>query len=46
MTPNDTERRRDVGESIVESYRLHPQDEADDEWAMTNALALTEAEPW
>ena len=42
----DSVRRARIGESIAESYRELPQTPEDDELAMANALALTEAEPW
>ena len=42
----DSHRRSRVGERISASYRTVPQDADDDELAMANAIALTEAEPW
>ena len=42
----DSIRRVAVGRTIAESYRLHPQTTDDDDLAMANAMALTEAEPW
>lgn len=39
-------RRERIGHMIVESYRAKPQTAEDDELALTNAVALTEAEPW
>ena len=39
-------RRAEVGAAMAESYRQLPQSPEDDELAMANALALTEAEPW
>jgi Arc/MetJ-type ribon-helix-helix transcriptional regulator len=42
----DSMRRARIGESIAESYRELPQTPEDDELAMANALAMTEAEPW
>lgn len=39
-------RRAEVGAAMVESYRQLPQSHEDDELAMANALALTQAEPW
>ncbi len=42
----DSVRRARVGEAIAESYRTRPQTSEDDELAMANAIALTEAEPW
>lgn len=38
--------RANVGRAIAESYRAQPQSERDDDLAMANAMALTEAEPW
>jgi Arc/MetJ-type ribon-helix-helix transcriptional regulator len=43
---NRAHHRRRVGESIAEAYRQLPQTDAEVEWAMANAIALTEAEPW
>ena len=42
----DAVRRARVGAAIAESYRDRPQSADDDELAMANAVALTEAEPW
>lgn len=42
----DTVRRSQVGEAMATSYRDTPQSNADDDMAMANAIALTEAEPW
>jgi len=42
----DAVRRAQVGEAITESYRERPQTTDDDELAMANAIAMTEAEPW
>ena len=39
-------RRAQVGEAIAASYRSAPQTPEDDELAMANAIAMTEAEPW
>lgn len=39
-------RRARVGATIAESYRTRPQTSEDDDLAMANAIALTEAEPW
>ena len=39
-------RRARVGAVIAASYREQPQSLEDDELAMANALAMTEAEPW
>lgn len=38
--------RARVGAAIADSYRQRPQAAEDDELAMANAVALTEAEPW
>lgn len=43
---SDAVRRRRVGTSIAQSYRERPQTSDDDDLAMANAIALTEAEPW
>lgn len=43
---NDAVRRSQIGETIADSYRANPQVPEDDELAMTNAIAMTEAEPW
>jgi Arc/MetJ-type ribon-helix-helix transcriptional regulator len=42
----DAVRRARVGETIAESYRALPQTDDDDELAMANAIAMTEAESW
>lgn len=42
----DRVRRARAGEAIAASYRDLPQTAEDDELALANALALTEAEPW
>ena len=42
----DSVRRTRVGASIALSYRERPQTREDDELAMANAIAMTEAEPW
>ena len=39
-------RRRRTGQTIADAYREMPQTGAEDTWAMANAIALTEAEPW
>ena len=38
--------RAQVGEAIAASYRAVPQTDEDNELAMANAIAMTEAEPW
>jgi Arc/MetJ-type ribon-helix-helix transcriptional regulator len=43
---DDTVRRAAIGREIADSYRARPQSRDDDELAMANALAMTEAEPW
>ena len=42
----DSVRRARVGASIARSYRELPQTAEDDDLAMANAIAMTEAEPW
>ena len=42
----DSVRRAEIGEAIAQSYREHPQTTEDDDLAMANAIAMTEAEPW
>ncbi len=42
----DVVRRARVGADIAESYRERPQTGEDDDLAMANATAMTEAEPW
>jgi Arc/MetJ-type ribon-helix-helix transcriptional regulator len=42
----DSVRRARVGAAIAASYRVRPQTHEDDELAMANAIAMTEAEPW
>jgi hypothetical protein len=42
----DSVRRARIGAAIADSYRQQPQTADDDELAMANAIALTEAEPW
>jgi Arc/MetJ-type ribon-helix-helix transcriptional regulator len=42
----DSVRRARIGDAIAQSYREHPQTREDDELAMANAMAMTEAEPW
>jgi len=39
-------RRERVGQAIASSYRIDPQSREDNELAMANAVAMTEAEPW
>ena len=34
------------GKVIADSYRAQPQTVDDDDQAMANAIAMTEAEPW
>jgi Arc/MetJ-type ribon-helix-helix transcriptional regulator len=43
---DDVVHRAGIGREIAESYRRQPQSKDDDEVAMANALAMTEAEPW
>lgn len=42
----DAHRRSQVGERIAASYRARPQTSEDDDLALANAIAATEAEPW
>lgn len=42
----DLVRREQIGAEIAASYREHPQTPEDDDLAMANAIAMTEAEPW
>jgi Arc/MetJ-type ribon-helix-helix transcriptional regulator len=42
----DRVRRARVGADIAASYRDNPQTTDDDDLAMANAIAMTEAEPW
>lgn len=42
----DSVHRAQVGASIADSYRSVPQTVEDDQLAMANAMAMTEAEPW
>ena len=39
-------RRASIGAAIAAAYRAQPQSADDDAWALANAIALTEAEPW
>ncbi|MBK9177976.1 MAG: hypothetical protein IPM45_00150 [Acidimicrobiales bacterium] len=43
---DDAVRRERVGQASAESYRTRPQTTEDDELALANAIALTEAESW
>ena len=38
--------RARLGKVIADSYRAQPQTVDDDDQAMANAIAMTEAEPW
>lgn len=42
----DVERRRRIGEEIVQSYREMPETDGEMAWASANAVAMVEAEPW
>ena len=42
----DAVRRAQVGETIAASYRELPQADDDNELAMANAIAMSEAESW
>ena len=43
---HEAHRRRQIGEAIAASYRANPQSDDDVALALSNAIALTEAEPW
>ena len=43
---HEAHRRRVLGQTIADAYRLKPQTDSEDAWAMANAIALTEAESW
>lgn len=38
--------RAQIGAAIAQSYREEPQSPEDDALALSNAIAMTEAEPW
>jgi Arc/MetJ-type ribon-helix-helix transcriptional regulator len=42
----DAVRRGERGASIAASYREYPQSAEDDDLALANAIAMTDAEPW
>ena len=42
----DSERRRRIGEAIVEGYTRIPQTEAELRWADSAATAMIAEEPW
>jgi Arc/MetJ-type ribon-helix-helix transcriptional regulator len=42
----DAVRRSERGSSIAASYRDNPQSADDNNLALANAIAMTEAEPW
>jgi Arc/MetJ-type ribon-helix-helix transcriptional regulator len=42
----DTVRRAADGAAIAASYRERPQSADEDQLAVANAIAMTEAEPW
>ena len=39
-------RRTKTGAAIVAAYQAQPQTDEEDAWALANAIALTETEPW
>lgn len=39
-------RRAKTGAAIVAAYQARPQTAEENAWALANAVALTEAEPW
>jgi Arc/MetJ-type ribon-helix-helix transcriptional regulator len=43
---HDRHRRSKIGRAIADAYRAAPQTDDDDAWALANANALTDAEPW
>jgi len=42
----DAVQRAQIGAAIARSYREEPQSPEDDALALSNAIAMTEAEPW
>ena len=42
----EAHRRRKIGEAMADAYRATPQTDEHDAWAVANAIAMTEAEPW
>jgi Arc/MetJ-type ribon-helix-helix transcriptional regulator len=42
----DTVRRAEDGAAIAASYQESPQSADEDQLALANAIAMTEAEPW
>ena len=42
----DAVRRAESGTAIASSYQATPQTAEDDDVALANAMAMTEAEPW
>jgi len=42
----DSVRRAQIGEAMTASYSETPQTDDDNELAMANAIAMTEAESW
>lgn len=42
----DAVHRAQIGAAIARSYREEPQSPEDDALALSNAIAMTEAEPW
>ena len=43
---DDAVRRQRIGQTIADSYRTAPPTSDDDDLAMANAIAMTEAESW
>ena len=43
---DESVRRARVGRTIADSYRSKPQTPEDDNFALANAIAMTEAESW
>ena len=46
LSLDDALRRAKIGERIAESYRHRPQSAEEEAFAMSNAIAMTEAESW
>lgn len=42
----DQKRRSAIAEAIIDSYTKQPQSDDEAGWALANAIAVTEAEPW
>ncbi len=42
----DRQRRKRIGEAIVDGYRRIPQTEEETAWAEASTIAMIEEEPW